>query len=493
MSTNNCLPKRFRDIEEFYSKSADGYQLLPSRFVLLEKNKYLLTNEVGEFLIVTRINLEEYIKKLVPKDTEFYNDLKSKHFLYDQDSKVALDLLSLKYRTKAQSISQFTALHIFVVTLRCDYSCNYCQVSRQTNDKYTYDMSEDSARRSLDLVFRSPSQTIKIEFQGGEPLLNFNIIKFIVLEANALNIKCNKNLQFVIATNLSFLSDEILAFCLKHNIYLSTSLDGNEELHNKNRQRPKKSGFQLTIDGIKKAQNYLGTDKVGALMTTTEYSLSNVKNIIDTYLSLGFNSIFLRTLSPYGFAIKTKQIDKYDLNRWFDFYCEGLDYILETNKNGYFFVETYTQIILNKIFSPFGTGYVDLQSPSGVGISAIVYNYDGDVYASDEARMLAEMGDKRFKLGNVYTSSYEEILLSDTLLDSLEFSLAESSPMCFDCGFLPYCGSDPVYHYTTQNDIVGHKALSGFCQKNMKIFRHIFSLLERDESTKNILLSWICL
>ena len=146
---------------------------------------------------------------------------------------------------------------------------------------------------------------------------------------------------------------------------------------------------------------------------------------------------------------------------------------------------------MNKIFSPFGTGYVDLQSPSGMAISAIVYNYDGDIYASDEARMLAEMGDKKFRLGNVYHDSYEDVILSDTVLDTLETTLAESLPMCNDCGFLPYCGTDPVYHYATQRDAIGHKALSGFCSKNMKIFRYIFTLLEDDPDAREVLLGWV--
>ena len=65
-------------------------------------------------------------------------------------------------------------------------------------------------------------------------------------------------------------------------------------------------------------------------------------------------------------------------------------------------------------------GYVDLASPARVGIGAIVYNYDGDVYASDEGRMLAEMGDTTFRLGNVLTDSYPEIFLSESLLAALE-------------------------------------------------------------------------
>jgi uncharacterized protein len=487
----SLLGKKFKLIEAFDQATEGGYQLLPARFASLDNIRYFLSNEVGEFLVVTRKQLDDYVRKRVFKNSDFYYDLKSKGFLIDADSNVALDLLALKYRTKAQRISQFTALHIFVVSLRCDYTCQYCQVSRQTDDKHAFDMSEQTADKALDLVFKSPSPAIKIEFQGGEPLLNFYLIQYVVTTAKLRNIQHQKDLQFVITSNLSLLTDEVLDFCVEHSIFLSTSLDGPELLHNANRPRPGKNGYQLTIDGIKKAQAVLGRDKIGALMTTTEKSLPNVKSIIDTYLENNLDCIFLRPLSPYGFAIKTRQAYKYDVDQWFEFYKEGLDYVLEINKQGYRFVELYTELIVNKLLSPFATGYVDLQSPSGAAISAIVYNYDGDIYASDESRMLAEMGDKKFRLGNVHNDSYEDIMLSDTLLDMLESTLSESIPMCADCGFLPYCGTDPVYHYATQGDVVGHKALSGFCSKNMKIFRHVISLLEDDVEARKILLSWV--
>ncbi|MGZ8934967.1 MAG: His-Xaa-Ser system radical SAM maturase HxsB [Methylobacter sp.] len=478
-------------MEAFDQAKAGQYQILPCRFITLDDKRYVLTNEVGEYLIVSRQQLEQFVKKSISVPSDFYHDLKSKHFLVDDDSNVAIDLLALKYRTKAQRISQFTALHIFVVSLRCDYTCQYCQVSRQTDDKLAFDMSEETAEYALEFVFKSPSPAIKIEFQGGEPLLNFPIIRYVVERANKINEAYGRNIQFVITTNLSLLTDEVLSFCLAHDICISTSLDGPEDLHNLNRLRPGKNGYQLTVDGIRKAQAVLGRDKVGALMTTTEASLPRVREIIDTYLSLGMDAIFLRALSPYGFAVRTKQAYKYDVDRWFEFYKEGLNYILEINRQGYPFVELYASLILNKIFSPFGTGYVDLQSPSGMAISAIVYNYDGDIYASDEARMLAEMGDKRFRLGSVYQDSYEDVILSDTVLDNLEATLSESLPMCNDCGFLPYCGTDPIYHYTTQGDVIGHKAMSGFCSKNMKIFRYLFTLLEDDPEVRNILMSWV--
>ena len=113
---------------------------------------------------------------------------------------------------------------------------------------------------------------------------------------------------------------------------------------------------------------------------------------------------------------------------WLKFYFEGLRYIVELNKNGQPFVESYAAMILTKMLTPFETGYVDLMSPAGIGIGAVVYNYDGDVYASDESRMLAEMGDKTFCMGNVHRDRYEELFGSDALLAPLEESFAASAP-----------------------------------------------------------------
>ena len=90
-------------------------------------------------------------------------------------------------------------------------------------------------------------------------------------------------------------------------------------------------------------------------------------------------------------------------------------------------------------------GYVDLMSPAGIGIAGVVYNYDGDVYASDEGRMLAEMGDLSFRLGSIKEDDYEQIFTSSNLLTPLEESFAYSVPMCNDCAFEPYCGSDPRF------------------------------------------------
>lgn len=479
---------KFRPVEEFESREA-GYTLLPTRFAELDGEEYVLTNMAGEFLTMPRDDVAAFATRSLDRAHPRYADLKAKHFLMDGDSDVAIDLLALKVRTKLAPIANFTGLHIFVTTLRCEHSCPYCQVSRANDDRREFDMTEDTARKSLDLVFRSPSPALKIEFQGGESLLNLPLIEFVVEEAKRRNESEGRNLAFVIATNLAVLDDAALAVCQKHDILISTSLDGPADLHNKNRPRPGGDSHQRAIAGIRRARMALGRDRVGALMTTTAASLGRVREIVDEYIAQDFGGIFLRPLSPYGFAIKTKSYQSYDQSRWLEFYFEGLDYVIDLNRNGFTFTEHYAAMILQKMLTPFQPGYVDLRSPAGIGIGAIVYNYDGDVYASDESRMLAEMGDKQFRLGNVHRSSFEDIVLGDALLDPLERSFANSVPGCAWCAFEPYCGADPVFHHATQGDAVGKKPLSAFCSRNMAIFRGLITRM-RDPKVRTIFEAW---
>lgn len=480
---------KFKGIESYSAKDS-SYELLPFKFDRFNDERYIITNLVGEYLLIEHDDLEDLVHRKLDVTSSLYSQLRSKHFIRLPKEKSPIELLALKLRTKLSRLSQFTNLHIFVVTLRCDHSCPYCQVSRQSEDKSSFDMTKEMADRSLDFVFKSPSPAIKIEFQGGEPLLNFELIKYIVESAEVRNQIANRDLAFVIATTLSLITDEMLDFCKLHKIQLSTSLDGPEVLHNSNRPRPNKDSYQRFLYGLEQARNRLGYDQVSALMTTTESSLDKVKDIIDEYLKLGFKGIFLRPLSPYGFAIKTKKFMAYNTERWLQFYKAGLDYIIELNRNGVEFSEYYSSLILKKILTAQESGYVDLMNPAGIGIAAIVFNYDGKVYASDESRMLAEMGDKTFELGNILSDSYEDIILSDKLLDAIEESFTLSAPMCSECAFEPYCGSEPVYHHAIHKDFLGRKPESEFCKKNMSIFKHLITLMENDSDTKKLFLGW---
>ena len=209
--------------EEFYIH--DDYKLLPFRFTPLDDNKLILTNMVGEYVVINNDELTNIVDRK-PLKLSLKESLLSKHIIYDGKSNIPLMLTGLKYRTKMSRLKNFTSLHMIVTTLRCDYTCSYCQVSRQgiSSNKSDYDMSISTADNVIDMIFSSPSKALKIEFQGGESLLNFEVIKHIV-EKSTLRAKGEfRVLQFVVATNLSPLNDEILNFLKKHNILVSTSL-----------------------------------------------------------------------------------------------------------------------------------------------------------------------------------------------------------------------------------------------------------------------------
>lgn len=475
---------------EFYKSPLASYTLLPLRFTTLDQDSYVVTNVAGGYLKLKRDTLVDFLHHKLSNADPNYIELRARHFLVDETSSIALELLALKLRTKYSRLSDFTGLHLFIVTLRCEHSCPYCQVSRQSEDKARYDMPPEIACGALDLTFRSPSPNIKIEFQGGEPLLNFDLIKFIVLEAKKRNQHNGKNVAFVIATNLALISRDILEFCREHSILISTSLDGPQALHNANRPRPGNNSYEKTIEGITLVREALGRDQVSALMTTTEASLDCVQEIIDEYLAQDFKGIFLRPLSPYGFAIKTRAYRAYNAERWLAFYKQGLEYIIDLNRRGIDFMEYYASTILKKMLTSEDPGYVDLTSPAGIGIGAVAYNYDGYVYASDESRMLAEMGDSQFRLGKVLENSYEDIFASPNILEPLEASFAYSAPMCNDCAFEPYCGADPVFHYQVFHDFVGRKPESEFCSRNMEIFRFLIRKMETDPFVRALFTRW---
>src|SRR3546814_422309 len=227
-------------------------------------------------------------------------------------------------------------------------------------------------------------------------------------------------------------------------------------------------------------------------MTTTKASLGRVEDIVDEYRGNGLQELYLRPLSPYGFAVKTKWLKAYDISEWLTFYRRGLRYIVDMNKGGDRMVELYAATILSKMLTGAPGGHVDMMNPAGIGNKVIVFNYDGDVYASDEARMLAEMGDKTFRLGNLADGdALADLATGDVILEAIEGSVIESSPMCSDCAFQPYCGADPVYHHATQGDTTGHKPTSGFCQRQMAIFEELVSIFETDPDGARVLRSWV--
>ena len=223
---------RFQPVEAFHP-AADTLELLPFRFERTKKHYYLVSNMVGDFVRLSSDELTRLVDLRVRPGDGLYEKAYAAQLISGVEQKAQRQLLAFRLRSRLAFLRETTPLHIFVVTLRCEHSCPYCQVSRQSTDRSRFDMSEETARRALDIAFESPAKRIKIEFQGGEPLLNFPLISTIVSAAKAKAATADKKVDFVIASNLALLDDAILAFCKANDVLLSTSLDGPADLHNK--------------------------------------------------------------------------------------------------------------------------------------------------------------------------------------------------------------------------------------------------------------------
>ena len=203
---------KFLSEAAFAHTSPDDLQLLPLRFERLNPGRYLVTNLVGDGLLLSSDELERVTSLNLTAGDGLYERAFSKLLISRKGQRSQLQLLALRLRSRMAFLREATALHLFVVTLRCEHSCPYCQVSRRSADRERYDMSEETAMRALGVALSAPPQAIKIEFQGGEPLLNFDLIRTIVEEAELRSKPLDKRIEFVITTNLALLTDNILAF-----------------------------------------------------------------------------------------------------------------------------------------------------------------------------------------------------------------------------------------------------------------------------------------
>lgn len=462
------------------------YYLLPFDFTEIS-GKEVLVNELGDMIVSPKGTVQKIVDRSFPKDN-LYKSLVSNFFISEQIVPPLIEVYAERLREKKRFLESWTGLHIFVMTLRCNQNCVYCQASSQNEDSIGCSMSKETMAKGVELMFRSPSDSITMEFQGGEPTLVPDVIEYGIQLAEEKNKTANKEIHYVLCTNSICLTDRMLEICKKYGVVISTSLDGPAFLHNAN--RGKIDSYEKVVAGIAKGREAVGHEKVSALMTTSVEGLNYPIEIVDEYVKLGFRSMFLRALNPYGLATHNDNWSDYT-DRFIVFYKKAFEHILDLNKQGTYFVEEFAAIILRKILTPYCTGFVDLQSPAGVINSVLIYNYDGGVYCSDESRMLAEFNDYTFKLGCV-NDRYEDLVFGKKAKEIANVWANEALAGCSECALKQYCGADPVRNYSTQGDMYGNRATSLLCRKNKAIIEYLISLMiERPDEVMPIFRSWV--
>ena len=304
-----------------------------------------------------------------------------------------------------------------------------------------------------------------------------------------------KRVHFALATNLTGCDRELLSWLSRESVHISTSLDGPQVLHNQNRPLAGlKDSYVRYLQGVKTygdacVQNGVCAP-ISAIQTTTRYSLSYAKQIVDEYVRQGIRQLYIRPLTPLGCAKDRWAEIGYSPEEYLEFYRQILLYMIELCLAGTDVREITTSLYLRRILMHQSVAHTEHRSPCGGGIGQMAVNCDGRVYTCDEARMLANMGDNTFLLGTV-NNSYQELIQSPVTHAVCVSSCVEALPLCSDCAYSPFCATCPVVNYGLERDIISHDAGNYRCAIAKGTLRTLFEIIQRnDPKEMNVLWKW---
>jgi uncharacterized protein len=433
------------------------------------KDGHLVTNDWGSWAYLDDIEYGAFRRGAV--DNSLFSLLKERGIALNRKN---IGEAILAYRRKCSYLFQGTSLHIVVPTLRCNIRCIYCHAKARPVASEGFDMDEVTAQKTVDFIFQSPSSAYTIEFQGGEPLLRFDIIKYIIDRCLEKNKIFKKSMHFSVVTNMTNMTDEIFKYFKDRNVGICTSIDGPEIVHNANRQEYKK-----VRDWTEKI---LKTYTLNAMMLTTRHSLNYPKEIVDEYFGLGLPRIWVKPANRLAFADDNWNNIGFTAEEYLKYWSQVIDYIIEKNKERQF-VENYTRILLKKILTKDCVNFTDLESPCGAAIAQLAYNFNGNIHACDEGRLYDV-----FKIGTV-DDKYSDVLSSQGACSIVRASLNDN-PVCEVCAYKPYCGLCPVCSYSETQNIIT-KLPDRRCKILIGMFDSIFEKLLHDANAREVFYSWI--
>ncbi|MBW3022897.1 radical SAM protein, partial [Candidatus Woesearchaeota archaeon] len=408
-------------------------------------DKTLVINEYGYWCATNNLTLRRLMRGNISKE-EFLFFEKICMIVTPSNIRQIISDIKEKYGV----VLGGTSLHIIITTLRCNQKCSYCHSSSKYSGLAGYDMTEKTAKKVINFIFQSPSENITIEFQGGESLLNKEIVKFIVREAKKENRHHNKKLSFGMTSNLTLIDKKTLSWFENEGVHICTSLDGNKKLHNLHRVYENGTGSYNDVSGWMDFYEQKYDRVMPALPVTTKKSLAEPKKTINEYVKRRNQSIQIRNINRLGFCSNPHTFKKigYSVEEFNRFWEKCVDYLLYLNEKGVDISERHIDLILNKVIFKKETNFVDFRSPCGAVIGQICYDYNGDIYSCDPGRMC-----DLFRLGSVYTHNLREVITSkDT--ENLILASLTSSFACSYCIYHPFCGLCPTMTYYGEKNVI---------------------------------------
>ena len=305
-------------------------------------DKYLVSNMMGCWDALSELEFRQLNSMRVLEGGPLFDRLLARGIILDEKNiRSVID----GYRSLNANLFTDTSLHIAVLTKRCNLRCTYCHAEGGASSE---DMSIETATRVLQYLFDVRNNNVTLEFQGGEPLLNWPIVQFLTENARKANT-LGKNLNIVLITNLLLMDDEKMRFLVDHNVDVCTSLDGPASIHDKNRVDVHGRGTHAQlVDKIKHLSKKFGR-RINMLPTITRHSLSHPEAIVDEYVRLGQGEIPLRPVNRIGYACGNWEDIGYTAEEFNVFYSKALAYILKLNISGTYISERSARTILTKV------------------------------------------------------------------------------------------------------------------------------------------------
>jgi len=290
---------------------------------------------------------------------------------------------------------QLKALCLFI-SQSCNLQCRYCFARPAVEDTNVY-MSRDVAFKAVDLLLEQErGRYCEIDFFGGEPLLNFPLIREIVAYAQAAGRRMGKEFTFTLTTNALLLDDEISQFLNDENISVILSLDGRPAVHDRMRRTAANTGsYKQALPRIKKFLNKRNYQNYYIRGTYTVHNLDFCRDI-EHLLEQGFHSLSLEPVVAAGDA--DYALRREDLLRLEQEYDRLVELFLQHRAEGRPFHFYHFAIDLEK-----GPCLYKRLSGCGAGREYLAVAADGSLYpchqfVGDDAFLLGRLGDEPLKL-----------------------------------------------------------------------------------------------
>lgn len=365
---------------------------------------------------------KDYSQAEVEQAMEEIDTLVKQRQLFSPDTYSAV----VPFVDKREPVVKALCLHI---AHDCNLKCKYCFAEEGEYHGKRELMSSEVGKKAIDMLIKASGtrKNLEVDFFGGEPLMNFDVVKEIVEYARGLEKDYNKNFRFTITTNGILLNDEIMDYINKnmHNVVLS--IDGRKEINDKMRPR---AGGQGSYDNIvpkfqKLAESRNQTDYYvrGTFTRNNLDFASDVMHLAD----LGFKQISVEPVVADD--CEDYAIRKEDLPAIFKEYDNLANLILERRKNGQWFNFFHFMIDLTG-----GPCVIKRLVGCGSGTEYLAVTPNGDLYPCHQFA-----GRPEFKMGTVNTG-----VVNTEIRKNFENCNVYSKPACKECWAKFYCSGGCV-------------------------------------------------